>query len=60
MDYCRLILANSSHSHRVHKRLLNESDGLRLAAGLAVELYREDFTGPDMHERIAAFAARKR
>jgi enoyl-CoA hydratase len=58
-DYCRLILANSSFSHRVHKRLLNESDGLPLDAGLAREVYREDFHGPDMVERIRAFAARK-
>jgi enoyl-CoA hydratase len=59
LEYCRSILANSSFSHRVHKRLLNESDGLPLAAGLAREVYREDFHGPDMAERIAAFAARK-
>jgi enoyl-CoA hydratase len=60
LEYCRTILANSSYSHRVHKRLLNESDGLPLAAGLAREQYREDFHGPDMAERIAAFAARKK
>jgi enoyl-CoA hydratase len=59
-DYCRSILENSSHSHRVHKRLLNDSDGLPLAAGLAREVYRNDFVGPDMAERIAAFAARKK
>ena len=58
LEYCRSILANSSFSHRVHKRLLNESDGLPLAAGLAREIYREDLHGPDMAERIAAFAAR--
>lgn len=59
-DYCGSILANSSYSHRVHKRLLNETDGLPLAAGLAREVYRTDFTGPDMAQRIAAFATRKR
>jgi enoyl-CoA hydratase/carnithine racemase len=59
-DYCGAILANSSYSHRVHKKLLNETDGLPLSAGLAREIYRDDFTGPDMAERIATFAARKK
>jgi enoyl-CoA hydratase len=60
VNYCRSILANSSHSHRVHKGLMNATDGLPLSAGLAREIYRHDFVGPDMAERIAAFAARKK
>jgi enoyl-CoA hydratase len=60
LEYCRSILGNSSFSHRVHKRLLNEADGLPLSAGLAREVYREDLKGPDMAERIASFAARKK
>ena len=49
------ILANSSFSHAANKRLLRESDGLPLAAGLAREIYYGEGRGPDMAERIAAF-----
>jgi enoyl-CoA hydratase len=50
------ILANSWFSHRANKRLLIESDGLPLGAGLAQEIYHSEGRGPDMAERIAAFA----
>src|SRR5579862_6054475 len=49
------ILANSWFSHRANKRLLSETDGLPLGAGLAHEVYRNPGVGPDMRERIAAF-----
>ena len=49
------ILANSWFSHRANKRLLIETDGLPLGAGLAHEVYRNPGVGPDMRERIAAF-----
>jgi enoyl-CoA hydratase len=49
------ILGNSWHSHRSIKRLLIETDGSPLAAGLAHEVYRNPGVGPDMRERIAAF-----
>ena len=52
----RQILANSWFSHRANKRLLHETDGLPLDAGLAHEIYRTEGRGPDMHARIAAFA----
>lgn len=52
--------ANSSFSHAANKRLLDETDGLPLQAGLAHEVYRGEGRGPDMNERIAAFAARRR
>jgi enoyl-CoA hydratase/carnithine racemase len=49
------ILANSWFSHRANKRLLRETDGLPLEAGLAHEIYRGEGRGPDMAERIAGF-----
>ena len=49
------ILANSWFSHRANKRLLIETDGLPIAAGLAHEVYRSQGVGPDARERVAAF-----
>ena len=49
------ILANSWFSHRANKRLLIETDGLPLGAGLSHEVYRSPGVGPDARERIAAF-----
>jgi len=51
-----MMLANSWYSHRANKRLLVETDGLPLEAGLAHEVYRSQGVGPDMRERIAAFS----
>jgi enoyl-CoA hydratase/carnithine racemase len=53
------IETNSSFSHAANKRLLTETDGLPLGAGLAREIYYGEGRGPDMHERIAGFAKRK-
>ncbi len=53
------ILANSWFSARANKRLLVETDGLPLKAGLAHETYRNEGHAPDVDARIAAFAARK-
>ena len=49
------ILANSWFSHRANKRLLRETDGLGLDAGLAHEIARNEGRGPDMEARIAGF-----
>ena len=54
------IAANSPHSHAANKRLLENTDGLPLDEGLAHEVFRGEGVGPDMRERIAAFANRKR
>jgi enoyl-CoA hydratase/carnithine racemase len=54
------ILAQSPHSHRANKRLLLETDGVPLPAGLAHEIYRGAGRGPDMQDRIAAFRNRAR
>lgn len=52
------IAANSSFSHAANKRLVTHTDGLPITAGLAHEIYNGEGVGPDMRERIAAFAAR--
>ena len=57
--YAEAILANSWFSARANKRLLIETDGLPLTAGLAHETYRNEGHAPDVEERIAAFATRK-
>ena len=54
------IAANSPFSHAANKRLLRETDGLALPAGLAHEVFRGEGRGPDMEARIAAFASRPR
>ena len=51
---CGDILANSTRSTRAMKRLIADTDGLSLAAGLAWELYHSEGHGPDMQARIAA------
>jgi len=58
--FARRILENSWFSHRANKRLVLETDGLPLGAGLSHEIYNGAGRGPDMQERIAAFANRKR
>lgn len=49
------ILGNSWFSHRANKRLVDDTEGLSLKAGLAHEIYRSEGRGPDSQERIAAF-----
>jgi enoyl-CoA hydratase/carnithine racemase len=56
--YVKDILANSWFSHRANKRLLVETDGLPLEAGLAHEVFRGAGRGPDMEERIGRFGKR--
>jgi len=58
--FARAVLANSWFSLRENKRLLIETDGMPLAAGLAHEVFRTRGTGPDKQARIASFAQRKR
>ena len=53
------ILANSSFSHAANKRLLLQTDGLPVDAGLAHEIYYGEGRGPDMSERIDRFTKRK-
>lgn len=52
------IIANSSFSHAANKRLLEATDARPMDAGLQWEVLECEGTGPDMQQRIAAFAAR--
>jgi len=54
----REILANSWFSHRANKKLLVDTEGLPLVAGLAHEIYKGEGRGPDMEERIARFTSK--
>ena len=51
---CSDISANSSRSNRAIKKLIADTDGLPLAAGLAWELHYSEGHGPDMQARIVA------
>jgi enoyl-CoA hydratase/carnithine racemase len=51
---CKDILANSSRSNRALKKLLVDTDGMSLAAGVAWELHRSPGHGPGFAETIAA------
>jgi hypothetical protein len=57
--FARQVLDQSWFSHRANKRLMVETDGMTLDAGLAHEIYHGAGRGPDMQTRIAAFANRK-
>ena len=50
----------SPHSHRANKRLLLETDGMTVEAGLAHEVFYGAGRGDDMQARIAAFQNRAR
>ena len=58
--FVRSMLANSWYSLRENKRLMNDTEGMTLQSGIAHEVFRSRGFGPDMHERIAAFTARKK
>jgi enoyl-CoA hydratase/carnithine racemase len=51
----RTILSNGWHSNRANKRLLLDTDGASLQAGLAHEIYRSLGFGPDFQQRIGGF-----
>jgi enoyl-CoA hydratase/carnithine racemase len=57
--WARAVLANSWFSHRANKRLLVETDGLPLGAGLAHEIHRSAGIAPDAGERVARFSQRR-
>jgi enoyl-CoA hydratase len=50
------VLANSWHTNFATKRLMRETDGMSLAAGLAHEQCRHPGHAPDYRERIARFS----
>ena len=51
----RDILANSWHSNRGTKKLMIDTEGMRLADGLAHEYLRYPGVAPDFKERVAQF-----
>lgn len=46
------ILANSWRANRANKRLIKDTDGMSLEAGLAHEIYKSEGRGPEMAERL--------
>jgi len=56
--FVREILDNSWFTNRAVKRLLLETEGMTLAAGLAHEHYRYPGLAPDHRQRIEAFRRR--
>jgi len=55
----RMILEQSWFSHRALKKLLRETDGMPIGAGLAHEIYYGAGFGPDFQSRINAFLSKK-
>jgi enoyl-CoA hydratase len=53
------MLSHSWFSLRGIKRLLNETDGMRINEGLAHEIYRGPGVGPDFAARMQGFSAKK-
>jgi len=56
--FCRSILANSWRATRAVKRLVDQTDGLPLAAGIAWELHRTEGEGPQLADRLARMRRR--
>lgn len=54
-DWLSRILANSWHTNRMSKRLLRETEGMPLGAGLAHEFFRSPGAAPDLQQRLAGF-----
>jgi enoyl-CoA hydratase/carnithine racemase len=51
--FARDVLANSWRSSRAIKKLIDDTDGLTLSAGLAHEVHRSEGRGPETAERLA-------
>ena len=58
-EYAAEVAANSNHSHRVCKQVIEATDGLRLHDGLDYEYTNSPGACHDMQERVAAFINRK-
>ena len=55
MEYAHAVAANSSHSHRVCKEIIEATDGLRIHEGLDYEYTNSPGSCKDMAERLASF-----
>ncbi len=58
MELARAIVANSWHTLRADKKLVNEGQNYGLAEGLQFERDTSPGRGPDMEERLKKFAGR--
>jgi enoyl-CoA hydratase/carnithine racemase len=52
-NFVKDVLANSWRSNRANKKLLNDTDGMNLKAGVAHEIHRSEGRGTEMAERLA-------
>src|SRR5579871_1474816 len=52
-NFAKEVLANSWRSSRAIKKLVDETEGLPLKAGLAHEMHRSEGRGPETAERLA-------
>lgn len=59
-SFCQAILANSWFSNQTNKKLLKDTDGMSLPAGLAYEVLHHPGYNPDTHERLSAFVNKKK
>ncbi len=59
-SFCSDIIRNSARSNRAVKKLLHDTDGLSLAAGMAWELHHSPGHGPGFDELIRSFTASKK
>lgn len=58
---CAEMLSHSWFTHRLNKKILRQTDGLALDAGMALEINQnEGVVGPDMQTRINAFMQKSR
>ena len=55
LEYARSVAENSSHSHQVCKKIVEDTDGLRIHEGLDFEYTNSPGACNDMAERIASF-----
>ena len=53
--FCEDMIANSWHSLRGYKNLVNKTDGMSLVEGLSYEVFNSAGVGPDMKERLSGF-----
>ncbi|HUO93960.1 MAG TPA: enoyl-CoA hydratase/isomerase family protein [Rhizomicrobium sp.] len=51
-QFAAAVLANSWRSNRANKKLIADTEGMTLEAGLAHEIHRSEGRGPEMAERL--------
>ena len=56
--FCEQVLDNSWRATRAAKKLVSDTDGMTLAAGIAWELHHTEGKGPEMNDRITRLRKR--